>query len=278
MAIQAQSPLLGTRDLMENGWVNQSFFDLQQQQQQQQKIRQLQQQQQIQNQQQMYQNQNMLVSNSLKNNMVNTNTINSLPSMPFYQSIAAQEEKQRQEMDQYIRLQNERLRLMLREQRKQQLSIVLKKMESTILPLLRQKDEEIAQATRRALELEGLSKRLEMENQAWQRIAQENEAMAVSLNSKLEQLIDINNNVYCGGFNGGEAEDAESCCDVDEEKKTEVNREDQTTMACRGCKSRNCCVLFFPCRHLCSCQACEAFLDSCPICNTVKNASIEVLL
>ncbi|KAF5727810.1 BOI-related E3 ubiquitin-protein ligase 2 [Tripterygium wilfordii] len=258
MAVQAQSPLLGAQDLIENGWVNQSFFDLQQQQQQQ-----------IQNQQHMYQNQaqNLLFSNSLKNNMVDTN--NSLPSMTFYQSIAAQEEKQRQEMDQYIRLQNERLRLMLREQRKQQLGIVLKKIELTALPLLRQKDEELAQATKRAMELEDLLKRLEMENQAWQRIAQENEAMVASLNNTLVQLTDNN---------GGKAEDAESCCDVDGEKKTEMNRENQTMMVCRGCKSRNSCVLFLPCRHFCSCEACEPFLDSCPICNTVKNASIEVLL
>ncbi|KAF5752010.1 BOI-related E3 ubiquitin-protein ligase 2 [Tripterygium wilfordii] len=264
MAIQAHSPLLGTQDSMENGWVNQSFSDLQQQQQ-------------FQNQQQMYQNQNLLASNSLKNSMVNTNTT-SLPSMPFYQSLAAQEEKQRQEMDQFIRLQNERLRLMLREQRKQQLGMVLKKIESTTMPLLRQKDEEIAQGTKRAMELEDFLKRLEMENQAWQRTAQENEAMVVSLNNTLEQLMENNNNGSCGGFYGREAEDVESCCDADEDKKAELNREEQKMMVCRGCKSRNSCVLFLPCRHLCSCQVCESFLDSCPICNTVKNASIEVLL
>ncbi|ESR35830.1 ring-type domain-containing protein [Citrus sinensis] len=219
-------------------------------------------------------------------------------SMPFSQSLALQAEKQRQEIDHYIISQNERLRLVLQEQRKQQLEVLLKKIEIKTSALLRQKDEEIAKATNRTMELEILLKKLEMESQAWQRIAQENEAMVFSLNNSLEQLKE---KAFCC-FNNG-VEDAESCCDVEEEE-TEQNRvigigfgesnnnynykgaaeteqEQRSTkmvMVCKGCNSRDSCVLFLPCRHLCACRACEAFLDSCPVCLTPKKASIEALI
>lgn len=228
-------------------------------------------------------------------------------SMPFSQSLAFQAEKQRQEIDHYIISQNERLRLVLQEQRKQQLEVLLKKIEIKTSALLRQKDEEIAKATNRTMELEILLKKLEMESQVWQRIAQENEAMVFSLNNSLEQLKE---KAFCCLDNG--VEDAESCCDVEEEEtgqtraKTEARnrvvgigfgagnnsynykgaaeeteqeqRSTKMVMVCKGCNSRDSCVLFLPCRHLCSCKACEAFLDSCPVCLTPKKASIEALI
>ncbi|KAF2322723.1 hypothetical protein GH714_029537 [Hevea brasiliensis] len=207
--------------------------------------------------------------------------------MAYSQSIAAYDEKQRQEIDHYIRLQNERLRFLLQEQRKQQLALLMKRIESNALPLLRQKDEEIARAAKRIAELEDFTKRLEMESQVWQRLAQENEAMVISLNNTIEQLRE---KASCCFENG--AEDAESCCDMNREEaeETEVkNRvfvDDNVTeeerarkkMVCRGCNSRNSCILFLPCRHLCSCKACEAFLDSCPVCQTAKKASIEAIM
>lgn len=193
--------------------------------------------------------------------------------------------------------QNERLRLVLQEQRKQQLAVVLKRIESKTLFLLRQKDEEIAQAANRTMELEDFLKRLEAENQAWQRVAQENEATVVSLNNALEQ---VKERAPFGFFNN-DAEDAESCCDVNMEKdeellqevvqeETEENRgvlevcelERQRKlmmmMVCKGCNSRSSCMLFLPCRHLCSCEACEPLLDRCPVCTKAKKASIEALI
>ncbi|GLU02727.1 hypothetical protein SLE2022_199670 [Rubroshorea leprosula] len=189
-------------------------------------------------------------------------------------------EKQKQEIDCYIRSQNERLRLLLQEQRKQQVGIMMKKIESKASALLRQKDEEIARAVNKTMELENLLKKLEMENQAWQRVAQENKAMVLSLNSTLEQLRENASHCY-----NNVAEDAESCCeDNREEVKTEEegqgrrNTTPTTTMVCKCCNSRSSCVLLLPCRHLCSCKDCEALLDSCPVCKTGKKASIEALI
>lgn len=128
------------------------------------------------------------------------------------------------------------------------------------------------------MELEDFLRKLEAENQAWQRVAQENEAMVVSLNNTLEQYRE---RVSCCLING--ADDAESCCDNREEEEAESDGVDYEQIrmkmkVCKSCNSRSSCVLFLPCRHLCSCKACEAVLDCCPVCRTPKKASIEALI
>ncbi|KAI9127653.1 hypothetical protein K1719_000646 [Acacia pycnantha] len=67
--------------------------------------------------------------------------------------------------------------------------------------MLRQKDEEIAQAAKKRMELEEFLSRLEEENKAWCKEAQEKEAITLSLHNTLEQV-----------KNGVAAEDARSCC------------------------------------------------------------------
>ncbi|XWS40201.1 hypothetical protein CRYUN_Cryun18bG0120400 [Craigia yunnanensis] len=308
MVIQAQLysdnirfPVSGSQDWVDNGCgggggFNQFCFSLQQkpQLQQQQRL------QQLLNQkprnQSLYFN-NSLVPSSLKNvNSTSTNTSNrnNRESMMYCQSMVSQVEKQRHEIDQFIRSENERLRLLLQEQRKQQVAVLVKKIESKASLLLRQKDEEILKATNKTMELQNLLKKFEMENLAWQRVAQENEAMVVSLNNTLEQLQE---QASCC-FNNG-VDDAESCCEVNregieteenrgfaglvaadhgQERDEERTRKLSTTMVCKCCNSRSTCVLFLPCRHLCSCKDCAAFLYSCPVCRTTKTASIEAFV
>ncbi|KAF8410406.1 hypothetical protein HHK36_002935 [Tetracentron sinense] len=205
-----------------------------------------------------------------------------LLSMAVSQLLSAQVEKQKHEIDRYIALQSERLRSILQEQRKQHLAILLRRLESKTSSLLRQKEEEIAKAAKKTMELEDCLRRAEIEKQTWQRVAKENEAMAIALNNTLEQ---IREEACC--FSSG-AEDAESCCDFspalnrqDKEEETRVARDEEEEetrkMACKGCNSQRSCVLFLPCRHLCSCKSCEAFLDYCPVCRSVKKGSIEIL-
>ncbi|XAR59844.1 hypothetical protein NMG60_11015832 [Bertholletia excelsa] len=206
---------------------------------------------------------------------------NNPQSMASSMGMAAQLEKQKQEIEWFICLQNERLRLALQEQRKQQIALILRKYEAKTAVLLKQKDEELTKAINRAMELEDFIRRMEIESQTWQRVARENEAMVASLNYTIEQLKE---NAYLA-ING--AEDAESCCDVncqeDRENETGENggeSEEQRPrkMICKSCHSRSSCVIFLPCRHLCACEACQAFLDSCPVCGTAKKAIIEALI
>ncbi|GAB2291941.1 hypothetical protein Dimus_026191 [Dionaea muscipula] len=205
-----------------------------------------------------------------------------LTSIPFSQSMAAQFVKQRQEMDAYITLQNERLKLALQEQSKRQLSSLLRNLEASTSMMLKQKDEEITRSNKRATELNEFVRKLEVENQLWRRVAAENEAMICSLNSTIEQLREK----AASSLPSNVADDAESCCCVEEEageNRGDAEGEERfggmsmMMMMCRRCNSRNSCVLFLPCRHLCSCKDCEAFLDACPVCKSVKQASIEAL-
>ncbi|XP_008447956.1 probable BOI-related E3 ubiquitin-protein ligase 2 [Cucumis melo] len=203
----------------------------------------------------------------------------------FSQCVSAHVEKQRQEIDHYIRLQNESLRIALREQGKQQIVALMKKIELKTAIMLRQKEEEIAKAAKKTMELETFLRKLETENQLWQRIAQENEAMAMSLNNTLDQMRERVSNSF---------DDAESCCDMnsataDEQiparnrgteccSVSEQGKMKNKKMICRSCNCRNSSMIFLPCRHLCCCKDCETVLDSCPVCNTGKKASIEALI
>ncbi|KAK8527875.1 hypothetical protein V6N13_085681 [Hibiscus sabdariffa] len=163
------------------------------------------------------------------------------------------------EIDQFILSQNERLRLLLQQQSKQQIAVLLKQIESKASSLFNQRDQEIQKARNKTTELQNLLEKLETDNHAWKKLARESEAMVVSLNKKLEILREQ-----------AAVGDAESCCDEERRRKT--------TMVCKRCDSPSVCVLLLPCRHLCSCKDCEAFLDSCPVCTTEKKASIEVLI
>ncbi|KAK9051912.1 hypothetical protein SSX86_028540 [Deinandra increscens subsp. villosa] len=175
-------------------------------------------------------------------------------------------QKQNQEIEGFISLQNERLRLALQAQRKQQLLTILKSYESKSELLLRQKDEEIKRATKRRIELEEFLRRTDMERQKWQIAANETEAMVISLNNTIEQLSEklIKTDV----------EDEGSCCHDDNGENNNMKK--KKMMICRSCFNEESCVVMLPCRHLCACESCDVFLHSCPVCKMVKKASIQV--
>ncbi|KAK4793254.1 hypothetical protein SAY86_023689 [Trapa natans] len=167
------------------------------------------------------------------------------------------------EVNEYIRLQGERLRWVLKEQRRQQEAEVVSKIESRARWLIQQKDEEIARASKRTLELQSLLAKLEAESHAWQRLSREKEAVVVSLSTMLERVRSRKE----------EEEDAGSCWEA-----APAPHGEEGTMVCRGCNDGEPCVLFLPCRHLCSCKSCDAFLERCPLCGAPKKASIEALI
>ncbi|VVB10259.1 unnamed protein product [Arabis nemorensis] len=183
-------------------------------------------------------------------------------------------EKQKQEIDQFIRSQNERLRYVLQEQRKQEMEMILRKMETKALVLMTQKEEEMSKALSKNMELEDLLRKMEMENQTWQRMARENEAMVATLSSTLQQVKERaaatshdlaeaeaeDEGSYCGGGDSFPAKKKMSSC-------------------CWNCGSNGeTRVLFLPCRHLCCCTDCEAGFVLCPICNTPKKNRIEAFI
>ncbi|MQM18102.1 hypothetical protein Taro_051087 [Colocasia esculenta] len=201
-------------------------------------------------------------------------------------SLALQMDKQNQEMDQYLCLQTERLRVTLQQQMKEHLVSLMRKLESKASSLLRQKDEDLVRANKRAAELEEYLRQAEAEGQTWQRIARENEAMALSLRSTLEQVGDNACLSTVGGAFAAAAicDAAASCCASSSTppgpnggaKQEEGEQGLAETGRCRGCGSQGSCMLFMPCMHLCACKLCDTLLDSCPVCRCVKHGSIEV--
>ncbi|KAL6494849.1 hypothetical protein OROGR_031649 [Orobanche gracilis] len=202
-----------------------------------------------------------------KNNMDDQQT-----TLAFSQTVSAHLANQRLEIDMLVNSQIERLSMALREQRKQQISLLMRKHEPKIQFLIKQKEEEIEKAARRNVELQFFLKRMEMENQTWQRVSTENEAVVASLNRKIERLREIAAN--------NSAEDAESYCCLEEEEEEKVKDLEQKKrkIVCKCCNCRNSCVIMLPCRHLCSCRECDTVLDSCPVCKMMKKASIEALI
>lgn len=181
--------------------------------------------------------------------------------------------------------QNERLRIALQEQRKKELAVLLSNVESKTLSLLRQKEEDLARASKRTLELQECLKKAEIERETWQRVAKSNEAMVIDLNNTLEQVkerVVLASNTaedtasFCGSCDRDRDDDESNIA----QEKVVVKRSSskKNNMTCKSCFSRRSCVLFLPCRHLCSCNYCEAFLGSCPVCNAVKEHSMEVCL
>ncbi|KAL1215680.1 BOI-related E3 ubiquitin-protein ligase 1 [Cardamine amara subsp. amara] len=184
-------------------------------------------------------------------------------------------EKQRQEIDQFIKIQNERLRYVLQEQRKQEIEMILRAMESKAFVLMNQKEEEMSKALSKNMELEDLLRKMEMENQTWQRLARENEAMVQSLNSTLEQVKERAATCHEAG---AVAEDEGSFC-IGGGDGDRVPAEKKISSSCVNCGSNGVTrVLFLPCRHLCCCTDCEVGLLRCPICNTPKKNKIEAFI
>ncbi|MBA0567517.1 hypothetical protein Golob_005071 [Gossypium lobatum] len=170
-------------------------------------------------------------------------------------------------------LENERLKSVLREQWRRQLGTLLKTMEWKALYLMKRKEEDLARATKKTMELEACLKKTEMESEWWERLAKANEAMVMDLSNTMEQvkeeLIRVSNK--------NTAEDTEShCCGSRDQRDDQQGEKKTKKVACKHCRFRSSCVLFLPCRHLCSCISCEAFLDSCPVCKSVKEASMNV--
>ncbi|KAG1370263.1 kinesin-like protein KIN-7M, chloroplastic [Cocos nucifera] len=214
---------------------------------------------------------------------------------PLAQELAFHLYQQNIEIDALVRLQNERLRSGLEEVRKRYCRVLLSAVEQRVAKQLREKETELEDATRRNVELEEKVRQMSAENQMWFNVAKNNEAIVNSLRSSLEQVLLQNvasatpdpGNQGLEGYGDSEgaaalfpADDAQSCC-FEEHRMEAVARENEEFRLRRGCKVcrvKDACVLLLPCRHLCLCTVCAPKLATCPICHTMKNASLQIFL
>ncbi|KAL8162130.1 hypothetical protein V2J09_013619 [Rumex salicifolius] len=188
--------------------------------------------------------------------------------------------QQQSEANRLISLHMEKVKLEIEERRRNQSRSLIGAIDEAITRKLREKDEQIDRIGKLNLALEERVKSLYLENQIWRDLAQTNEATANALRSNLEFVLSQANNA-------GE-DDAESCCGSSGEaeegeqvlrwrKVARTSGGESKKRMCRRCGSMESSVLVLPCRHLCLCSGCGPSVDTCPVCNSTKNASVHIL-
>jgi len=163
--------------------------------------------------------------------------------------------------------QNDQIKFMLQHHSEQQVA-TFRSMEIYSHQILTRKNEEIAKVAKKNLDLENLLRRLEAEKRQLKGIALERGAMVITLHTKLEEE---KKRVRMLMEN-----DAESSCGEKEEIRAEKRVRRENNVFCSKCKTNTLGVLFLPCRHLSSCKACNALLQTCPICGMAKKGIIEI--
>ncbi|KAK1682914.1 hypothetical protein QYE76_043762 [Lolium multiflorum] len=175
------------------------------------------------------------------------------------------------EIDALVRFETERMRAGLDEAWRRHVRALVAAAERAAAVRLRAAEATLELARCRNAEMEERLRQIGAEGQAWIGVAQSHEAVAAGLRATLEQLLQS----PCAGA-ACDAEDAQSCCF--ETPARDNAGADDAASACRACGQGGACVLVLPCRHLSLCRACDASVDTCPVCAATKNASLHVLL
>lgn len=191
-------------------------------------------------------------------------------------------DKNRKELEHYVRIQEENLLKGLRDMRQRHFTSCLAYLENSCVKKLHQKNLELETVTCKNNELVERAKQLTAEAESWCNIAKYNESVANALKSSLEQAVQQGSN---RGNMVGENDigDAASCIDPnnflsnlgERGRSSSVNI---NALMCRYCKSKEVSIVLMPCRHLCLCKECEGFVGACPVCRMATNASFEVYL
>ncbi|XP_042398827.1 BOI-related E3 ubiquitin-protein ligase 1-like isoform X1 [Zingiber officinale] len=136
---------------------------------------------------------------------------------------------------------------------------------------IREKQAEVERAAQRSAELQNRLVRLRSESNAWQAKAMADQVMAASLHSQLQQAAAAA--AALSQARSGDAPPAEDAGSA----IVDPNRND-AARTCRACRGRPAMMVLLPCRHLCLCEACDAAVDACPVCESDKTGRIRVFL
>ncbi|KAI3804702.1 hypothetical protein L1987_26443 [Smallanthus sonchifolius] len=215
--------------------------------------------------------------------------INHCASFTFLgEDISSQIRKQQLEIDQYVARHAEKLRAEIGERRKRNSRKLIAAVDEGITQMLRAKEGEIMKMTRLNWELEEKVKSLCIENQIWRELAQTNEATANELRSNLKQVLEqlVHGDYQHRKTTAGEddaavalADDAQSCCESNDNELTLAEQDSSNcnmNRLCKSCWKAESSVLLLPCRHLCLCTGCASSVHICPICKSSKNISVHV--
>lgn len=204
---------------------------------------------------------NTRIGTSLQSSTDGLSQINSLCSSSCGVDVCARMLREKQELDIFILMQMEKLRVELEQKKRHYWRSVIYMVEEGLQRILNGKDEEIAKMNRRNTALEEKVKVLLMEGQIWRSLAQTNEATVISLRRDLELA---------------QTEEGEG--DIEEvwDSMPCFNDRKDDSRSCHGCRKNEISLLILPCRHLCLCTECDPRIELCPLCMSPKSASIKV--
>ncbi|KAK9716256.1 hypothetical protein RND81_06G221500 [Saponaria officinalis] len=232
---------------------------------------------QLQNHQQQQQQQQHGVSTGLKLSFGEQNQQQIQQHHPFAsvfsEDLTFRFKQQSDELNYFLNAQGEQLRRTLAEKTQRHYRALLHTAEEAVSRRVAEKQAEVETAIRRNVELQARAAQMSAEAQAWQAKAQNQELQAMSLQAQIQQAIRGPNNI--GGPLGQDREgsgagDAESSY-VDPTSARRVR-----SSGCKVCRTRDACVVLLPCRHLCVCVQCDNVAQTCPVCYSLRSASVEV--
>ncbi|CAL8994210.1 unnamed protein product [Prunus brigantina] len=205
-------------------------------------------------------------------------------------NIRTELDRQKEEFDQYIKIQEEHLAKGVRDMKQRHMASFLAAIEKGVSKKIREKDLEIENMNRKNRELVDRIKQVAVEAQNWHYRAKYNESVVNVLKSNLQQAISQGADQGKEGFGDSEVDDAASYIDpnnylsvpVGPVKSVSKNylglKEQMASRACKACKAKEVSILLMPCRHLCLCKDCDGFVSVCPVCESMKTASFQVYL
>ncbi|KAG9449870.1 hypothetical protein H6P81_009835 [Aristolochia fimbriata] len=216
-----------------------------------------------------------------------TSASGSMSSLPVIQSlgdsIRTEIDRQKEEFDHYLRVEEEQIMKGVREMRHRHMAAFLSAIDKGVGRRVRKKELEIEDMNRKNRELIEKIKQVAVEAQSWHYRARYNESVVNVLKNNLKQAIAQGADQGREGCGDSLVEDAASSFDYNsmpgnhgtDRRNTGALKEQMT---CRACKTKEVCVLLLPCRHLCLCKDCEGFIEVCPICQSMKTASVQVYI
>lgn len=135
--------------------------------------------------------------------------------------------------------------------------VLLQNYVSKLVGCIHGKEEEVVELRRCLMDLD-------FELKAVQQIALEKEATVENLNHQLEMIQESHQMM----MNANEPDADSSYGDNLSKGIIDGN--------CQRCHTELSSVIIFPCKHLCICKPCEAYVHSCPVCEIVKESSVEI--
>ncbi|KAM0902520.1 hypothetical protein ACQ4PT_019254 [Festuca glaucescens] len=212
-----------------------------------------------------------MASRAMGSSVASTSGMSGNAAAGLSQGLLSHLYNQGMEIDALVRVETERMRAGLDEAWRRHVRALVAAAERAAAVRLRAAEATLELARCRNAEMEERLRQIGAEGQAWISVAQSHKAVAAGLRATLDQLLQS----PCPAGEG-DAEDAQSCCF--ETPACDNAAEGGDDAACRACGQGGVCVLVLPCRHLCLCRACDATVDTCPVCAGTKTASLHVLL